>query len=102
MGQPIQVRATLMGDVALLDTDRSITGQDGSVYSSLDEAEESDRFPARLAARLFSSDDAIDHVFVASNQVVVRRNGGWDQTPLDAASAVVADFFLYYPDAAAV
>jgi hypothetical protein len=100
MGQPIQVEVTQIDDVLLFDTDRSITGQDGVVYASRDEALDSDRFPAQLAARIFSADSGVNHVFVASNQVVVRRTGGWDQSQTDAAAAVVADFFLYYPDAA--
>lgn len=101
MGQPIQVEATQIDDVVMFDTDRSITGQDGGVYSSLDEARSSDRFPAQLAARLFEADERVNHVFVASNQVVVRRQGSWTQADVDAAASVVADFFLYYPEDAA-
>jgi hypothetical protein len=99
MGQPIQVEATQLGEVVIFDTDRSITGQDGAVFSSREEADRSDRFPARLAVRLFDADAGINHVFVASNQVVVRRKGAWGSDQIDAASRVVADFFLFYPDA---
>jgi hypothetical protein len=99
MGQPIQVETTQVGDVVIFDTDRSITGQDGGVYGSHDEALSSDRFPAQLAARLFGADPGINHVFVASNQVVVRRQAEWTASQVDAAAGVVADFFLYYPDA---
>lgn len=101
MGQPIQVEATQVDNVVMFDTDRSITGQDGVVFSSVDEARASDRFPAQLAARLFESDGSVDHVFVASNQVVVRRAGSWTQAGVDAAASVVADFFLFYPEDAA-
>ncbi len=97
MGQPIQVEATQLGDVVIFDTDRSITGQDGAAYASRVEAADSDRFPARLAIELFDADGAIDHVFVASNQVVVRRSQAWTETTIDAAGQVVSDFFLYYP-----
>jgi hypothetical protein len=36
-------------------------------------------------------------VFVASNQVVVRRRGGWTDDDVAMASQVIADLFLYYP-----
>ncbi len=99
MGQPIQVEATQLGDVVLFDTDRSITGQDGAVYASPDEAAATDEFPAQLAARLFASGTGVNHVFVASNQVVVRRKGQWTSDDIAAASRIVSDFFLFYPDA---
>ncbi|HEX9855958.1 MAG TPA: hypothetical protein VGC47_11660 [Acidimicrobiia bacterium] len=97
MGQTISLESRrILGDVLMLDTDRSITGQDGVAYASPADADASDIFPARLAARLFAADDAIDHVFVASNQVVVRRPGGWDEASTDTASTVVRDFFRFY------
>lgn len=95
MGQSIEVEATVLDDVALFNTDRALTGQDGSSFSSDDELDGSD-FPARLAQRLFAEVPAIDHVFVASNQVVVRRPHGWDGHVVDIASRVISDFFLFY------
>jgi hypothetical protein len=100
MGQPIQVDATRLGDVVLFDTDRSITGQDGAGYGSAAAAEASDTFPAKLATRVFGADGSVDHVFVASNQVVVRRAGGWSDDAMDAVSRVISEFFLYYPESA--
>lgn len=100
MGQSIQVASTTVGDVVIFDTDRSITGQDGVVFASADEADVGGEFPAQLAARIFAGDARIDHVFVASNQVVVRRPGGWDDTVRDQIDAVVSDFFLFYPEGA--
>jgi hypothetical protein len=94
MGQPIELTSIVLGDVALFDTDRCITGQDGAGFTR-DEAVE-DSFPARLAGRLFSADEALDHVFVGSNQVVVRRPSGWDDAALAAASAAIASFFVFY------
>jgi len=95
MGQPIEVlETTVLGDVALIHTDRSITGQDGTVYSSADEAD--DEFPGRLAARIFDHADGVTHVFVASNQVVVGREGGWDEATLSAVAGVVSEFFVFY------
>ncbi len=97
MGQPIQVAATRLDDVVMFDTDRSISGQDGASFASAEEAAETAEFPAQLAARLFAGDSAVNHVFVASNQVVVRKRGGWTDDDVAAASQVIADFFLYYP-----
>ncbi|HSF86764.1 MAG TPA: hypothetical protein VLG28_14065 [Acidimicrobiia bacterium] len=98
MGQPIQVETTTLGDVVIFDTDRSITGQDGAVYASRADAAALDRFPDQLAVRLFDADAAVNHVFVASNQVVVRRSSDWTEAAAAAASDVVANFFLYYPE----
>ncbi len=95
MGQSIEVEATVVDDVALFSTDRALTGQDGRSFSSSDEIDGSD-FPAQLAQRLFTAVPAIDHVFVASNQVVVRRPHGWDDNVVDSASRVISDFLLFY------
>lgn len=100
MGQPIEVAATRLGDVVMFDTDRSITGQDGAAFESRETAEADSSFPGQLAARLFVADGGIDHVFVASNQVVVRRSVGWSDDAVDEVGRVISDFFLFYPDAA--
>jgi len=97
MGQRIEVTATVVDDVVMLDTDRSITGQDGTEYPTAEEAGADDRFPGRLAARVFEADEATAYVFVSSNSVVVRRRGGWTDAETAAVSKVVSDFFLFYP-----
>ncbi len=95
MGKPIAVTSTrTVGEVAVFDTDRSITGQDGMAFASAPEAAES--FPARLAARLFETVPGLAHVFVASSQVVLRRTGGWDDSARSAAESCIADFFVFY------
>ena len=99
MGQPIQVETTTLGDVVIFDTDRSITGQDGAAYASRADAEASDLCLDSLAVHLFDADGGVNHVFVASNQVVVRRNTDWTESEAAAAADVVANFFLYYPEA---
>lgn len=100
MGQPIEVLSTtILGDVALIDTDRSITGQDGTVYSSRDEVDE--EFPGRLAAEIFDGAEGITHVFVASNQVVAGREGGWDANALEKVTGIVTEFFVFYAEEAA-
>jgi hypothetical protein len=101
MGQQIEVlQRTVVDGVLLVTTDRSVTGQDGVGYSSQEAAAAGAGFGAALAAEILASDTAIDHVYVASNQVVVRRDGGWDDAAADAASVVVSEFFRYYPDSA--
>ena len=37
MGQTIDVSADAIGDVAVFDTNRSLTGQDGGAFASVDE-----------------------------------------------------------------
>ncbi len=97
MGQLIEVTATVVdGDVVILDTDRSVTGQGGTGYDSAAAAGADERFPGRLAARIFAFDEAVDHVFVGSNGVVVRRATEWDDAAISAVSATVSEFFLHY------
>jgi hypothetical protein len=96
MGQPIEVSSQVVGDSAVFDTDRSITGQDGSEFTSAAEAAATDGFPAVLAQRLFAGDPAISAVFIASNVVTVTRPGGWDDATLATANQIVSDFFVFY------
>ncbi len=99
MGQPIAVDATVVGDVAMLTGNRSVTGQDGASFASAGEAAAASGLPAELASRLFAADPAVAGVFVHSNGVVVRRTGGWGDGLVEAAAAVFADFFVFYgPD----
>ena len=98
MGQPMQVFSkTVVDTIAMFATDRGVTGQEG--VSVTRDAEASDEFPLSLAAELVAADDDVDHVFVASNQVVVRRGGGWDDLLLDAIAAVITGFFVFYDEA---
>jgi hypothetical protein len=95
MGQAIQVEITVAGDAAIFDTDRSITGQDGTSYTSAEQAASDDRFPGRLASALFAQGD-VASVWIASNAVVVRRPAGWDDPARNHAAQIIRDFFLYY------
>lgn len=95
MGQSIEVSSQVIDDIVMFDTDRAITGQDGVSYSSSDEIGDTE-FPAELAKRLFTEVSGIDHVFVASNQVVVRRPHGWDDDVVETAGQVIARFFRFY------
>lgn len=102
MGQLIDVTGTTtFDDVVVFDTDRGITGQDGSGFGSAAEAAAASGFAARLADRLFDAVPGIDHVWVASSQVVVRRPGGWPDETTVAAADVVRRFFVFYDETAA-
>lgn len=95
MGQTIDILdTTVIGDALVVDTDRSLAGQDGEGFSR-DTAGDA-TFPARLAGRLFEADPGVDHVFVMSNTVTIRRSGGWDAAAEDAARSVVSRFFRFY------
>ena len=98
MGQPIEITdTTVVGDIALFATDRAITGQDGVAYADAEAASADGSFPGELAARLFEGDGELEHVFVASNQVVARRRDGWNSAALETASALITGFFVFYP-----
>lgn len=100
MGQPITIAGTTVeGDVAAFHTDRGITGQDGVSFVDASEATAAGSVPGDLAARLLGWDETISDVFMASNQVVVTRRGGWDDGSLQAAAGIVTDYFVFYSDA---
>ncbi len=99
MGQTITVEATRVGDVVIYGADRSLSGQDGAGFASLDEAAAAEGFPADLARRIFERDPQVANVFVASNQVVVRRSDGWNDATVADTADVITTFFRYYPDA---
>jgi hypothetical protein len=96
MGQDVVIKETVaMGDVLMVDTDRSFTGQDGHVMTL-----GSGRLgvPGVLADRLFALDLGIDHVYVLQNTVTVRRPEGWDDESTASVAEVVGSFLRYYPD----
>lgn len=95
MGQLIEVQAVRLGDVLILDTDRSLTGQDGESYSSLESAESAATLSAQLAARLFE-DQELAHVYVFSNAISVQRRSPWTDQAVDAAAETVRTFFVFY------
>lgn len=95
MGQLINVESFQIDDVAVFDTDRSVAGQDGSAYER-GAATDDGTFPGELAGRILAADSSVDHVWVASSQVVVRRSGGWDDTARGAVGTIIADLFRFY------
>jgi hypothetical protein len=82
-----------MGDLLLIDTDRSFAGQDGVAVTR---DSPSAAVPGRLSDRLFGLDAAIDHVFVLQNTITVRRRGGWDDASKDQVVSAVEGFPLFY------
>jgi hypothetical protein len=94
MGQSVVVnRAVEIGDLLIIDTDRSFTGQDGVAVTRESPGE---AVPGRLSRQLFELDPGIDHVFVLQNSITVRRHGGWDEEGRNDVVSVVEGFLLYY------
>ena len=96
MGQLITVTGTIAGDSAIFEADRSISGQDGGAFESLEETVDDPTFPALLAAEVFKADSTVTRVFSGSNGVVVRRTGGWSQSEMDRIRSVIEQFFVFY------
>ena len=96
MGQSITVESKAFERFCVFTTDRNITGQDGAGFGSVDEAVAGAGFPATLASRLFGVDEAVDHVYVASNDVVVRRAEDWDAAAVESAASTISDLFRFY------
>jgi ferredoxin--NADP+ reductase len=95
MGQLIAVEPRVVEDLLLLSCDRSLTGQDGVAFESADQAAAGTTPPGVLTRRLFAGDTAIDHVYVHSSEVVVRRRGGWDQDSINTASHILSNLFVF-------
>ena len=94
MGQTVVVNnAVEMGDLLLVDTDRSFTGQDGMALSPESPGE---AVPGLLANGLFEVDPSLDHVYVLQNTITIRRSGGWDDESRAAVLDVVEKFLLFY------
>lgn len=97
MGQRIEIDdTTVVGDVAMFDTNRSLTGTDGEGYESVESTQGIDTFPAKLAAELLEADDRINRVYVDQNVVIVRSTGSWTDDAVAKTQEIIEDFFLYY------
>jgi ferredoxin--NADP+ reductase len=94
MGQLIEVVVTPIGETALFDLDRTLTGQDGFSFSGPPDGTQSP--PELLAQRLFTIDDQIERVHVLSNLVTVTRAGGWDDETLAVATDVLRKLLVFY------
>ena len=99
MGQTIQITDSVEVDqVLLVSTDRSLTGQDGESFTGPVSAGAVKTFGGQVAARLFDNDSDIDHIYVMSNALSLRRRGGWDQAATATALDTIASFFRFYRD----
>ena len=97
MGQTIEIISSKAIDrMLIVDTDRSITGQDGEPFNGVEAAKRDTTFAAKLAVRLFESDSSVDHVHVMSNTVIIRRLKGWDAEAVEHACQIVGEFFRFY------
>lgn len=100
MGQRIEIDdARVVDGSVIISTNRSLTGTDGEGYNAAEETDGVDTFGAKVAVELFASDDGVSRVFVESNVAVITRTGGWDEGTVASATKVIADFFLFYPEA---
>lgn len=96
MGQDIDIkRVSSLDQVLVIDTDRSLTGQDGV---SITPSSDRHGVPAVLAERLFALDVGIDYVYVLQNTVTVRRPEGWDEDTAGAVEDVTRSFLRFYHD----
>jgi len=96
MGQSITVAAKRIEDFCVFTTDRVLTGQDGVRFESEEDAEAGEGFPALLASRLFTADEAVESVLVAASEVVVGRTGGWDAAAMSIAEGTITDLYRFY------
>ena len=96
MGQKVEIKYSIeLGDILIVDTDRSFTGQDGQAISPGSGGE---GVAARLADRLFALDLGIDHIYVLQNAVTIRRPGGWDEDMAGQVTAVTNAFLRFYDE----
>ena len=96
MGQLIEVDHLLLGDVAVFDTDRSLSGQEGETYANAAAAASSGTFPGGVATALFATVPSIMSVYVFSNTLSVRRSGGWTEEQAGAAAGIIRNSLVHY------
>ncbi len=92
----IEVDHSLLGDVALFDTDRSLSGQEGETFSDPESAKQSGTFPGKVAASLLAGISAIESIYVFSNTISVKRSGGWTVDRLEEAAGIVRNSLIHY------
>lgn len=88
----------VVDEVAMFDTDRSLTGMQGEAYSTLDEARSANTYPSQLAERIMLDDGSVLGVYVYSNVVSVNRSGGWNDQSTAKTSDVIKNFFIVYDE----
>lgn len=99
MGQTISILdKSVIGNVAVFEMNRSLTGQVGEAYASASETETSVTFPAVLARRLFEAVPTLDHVFVAGSSVSVRSGSDWTAEAYEKVEFELRNFFTYWDE----
>lgn len=99
MGQAIELlKATVLGDIAIFDTDRTLTGMDGYTYRTASEAEDDSTLAASLAEQIFEAEPSTTNVFVYSNTVSVRRPSGWSDEESERVGTLIKQFFIVYEE----
>ncbi len=96
MGQTVIIRDHVaVGDVLLVTTDRSFTGQDGQ---SMTPDSPGTAVPGFLAEGLFDLDIGIDHLYVLQNTVTIRRSRPWDSEARGESLDVISAFLRHYDE----
>jgi len=98
VGQLIEVEHVVLGDVAIFDTDRSLSGQDGETFVGAREAEDAATFPSQVAAALYAHEPQLASVYVYSNTISVRRPKEWTDAQAAEASDVIRNVLVYYDE----
>ena len=98
MGLLIEVQKVVLGNVAIFDTDRSLSGQDGETFSDAASAGDATTFPGQVASALFGHDETISTVYVYSNTISVTRSGDWSDAQAGDAAEVIRNFLTYYEE----
>ena len=96
MGQLIEVDHLLLGDVALFDTDRSLSGQEGESYADPETAAAAGTFPGDVAAALLVEIPSIEIVYVFSNTISAKQSGGWSVESAETASGIIRNSLIHY------
>ena len=98
MGQLIEVDRLVLGDVAVFDTDRSFSGQEGETYTtSAADADASEHLPRagrERALRRVPLDQC--RCTCSPTPVSVRNSEGWDDEQADAAAGIIRNSLVYY------
>ena len=96
MGQLIEVDHVLLGDVAVFDTDRSFSGQEGETFPDAEAAAASDTFSGLVANALFEAVPSLISVYVFSNALSIRRLGTWTDEQASAAAGIIRNSLVHY------
>jgi len=98
VGQLIEVAQVVLGNVAIFDTDRSLSGQDGETFLDAEGARQAATFSGQVAGALFDNDSDVSSVYVFSNAISVKRSSEWTAAQADDAADLIRKFLVYYEE----